>query len=115
MRPGNPPPSVTEIKLARTAKDIMPGIDAGLNQLFARIDGELSIKTLPIAAKTDPNRHQKIFPTSSSVLIQTPAMRRAPPIQHPIFMPNLSRIQLAGKAKIGCRMGKNSVLRVTRI
>jgi hypothetical protein len=47
--------------LARTANDIIPGIEDGLNQLVARIEGELSIKTLPIEAKIDPNKHQKIF------------------------------------------------------
>jgi len=52
--PGNELPNVTETIFARTAKDIIPGIEAGLNQLLAKIEGEFKIKTPPIDAKTDP-------------------------------------------------------------
>lgn len=41
--------------LANTAREIIPGIEAGLNQLFAIIEGEFKIKTFPIAANMDPN------------------------------------------------------------
>lgn len=52
--PGNALPNVTETMLASTAKDMIPGIDEGLNQLLAKIDGEFNMKTLPTAAKTEP-------------------------------------------------------------
>jgi hypothetical protein len=40
--------------LASTATEIMPGIDEGLNQLLAKMEGEFNIKTLPTAAKIEP-------------------------------------------------------------
>lgn len=112
-KPGRPPPNVTEIRFASTAKEIMPGIDAGLNQLVARIDGELRTNTFPTAATADPNMHSVGSLSLIKVLIQVPITSKAPPIEHPIFMPNLSRIQLAGTVKMGWKMGKNNTLRVT--
>jgi hypothetical protein len=113
ISPGSALPKVTEIMLASTATEIMPGIEAGLNQLLARIEGELSIKILPIAARAEPDRTQKIYPSTISVLSQAPAISITPPIIQPNFIPNLSRTQLAGKAKIGWKIGKKSTLRVT--
>lgn len=101
--------------MANTAKDIMPGIDEGLNQLLAKIDGEFKTKMFPMAAKADPLRHQNILPTYRKVLIHTPVTTKIAPIVQPIRIPNLSRIQLTGKAKIGCKIGKNKVFKVTNI
>lgn len=100
-RPGIAFPNVTETRLAKTAKEITPGIEAGLNQLLASIEGEFSTKTLPTAANNDPIRHQAGSPYSKSVLIHTPIISKTPPIQQPIFIPNLSSTQFAGKAQIG--------------
>ena len=113
INPGRELPKAIEIMLARTETDMIPGMETGLNQLLARIDGELRTKILPIAASTDPVRHQKIFWYSIKVLIQTPAMSKTPPMPQPSFIPNLSRIQLAGKANIGWKIGKNNTFRVT--
>lgn len=99
--PGNPPPKVIEIKFDRTANVIINGIDECLNQLFASIDEEFKIKIFPTAAKADPIKHNKIEFSCRNVLSQTPATTSTPPITHPIFIPYLSRIQLAGNAKIG--------------
>jgi hypothetical protein len=115
VRPEIPAPRVIEIKFARTAKEMIAGIEVGLNQLVARIDGEFKIKTLPIDAKVDPAKHQKIVFSYIRVLIQIPATSNAPPIQHPIFIPNLSRIQLTGNAQTGCKIGKINILSVTKI
>lgn len=115
INPGSPLPNVRDIKLANTAKDIMPGIDEGLNQLFAIIEGEFKTKIFPMAAKADPDKHQNILPTYRNVLIQTPATTNIAPIVQPTLIPNLSRIQLTGKAKIGCKIGKNKVFKVTNI
>lgn len=115
INPGNPLPNVRDIKLANTAKDIMPGIDEGLNQLLAKIDGEFKTKMFPMAAKADPLRHQNILPTYRNVLIHTPVTTKIAPIVQPIRIPNLSSIQLTGNAKIGCKIGKNKVFKVTNI
>lgn len=115
INPGIPLPNVREIKLAKTAKDITPGIDYGLNQLLAKIDGEFKTKIFPIAARADPPRHQNTWPTYRKVLIHTPATRSIAPIVQPILIPNLSRIQFTGNAKIGCKIGKNKVFKVTNI
>lgn len=114
-RPGIAFPRVTETKLAKTAKEITPGIEAGLNQLLASIEGEFRTKTLPIAANNDPIRHQAYLSYSKSVLIHTPIISNAPPIQQPIFIPNLSSTQFAGKAQTGWKIGKNRVNRVITI
>lgn len=111
-KPGIAFPRVTETRLAKTAKEITPGIEAGLNQLLARIEGELSTKTLPMAASSDPIRHQTGSFYSKSVLIHTPRISKTPPMQQPIFMPNLSSTQLAGKAQMGWKIGKKRVKRV---
>lgn len=113
--PGRPLPKVTEIKLARTAKEIMPGIEEGLNQLFANIEGEFKIKMFPIAAKIEPVKHHTTTYGCINVRSHTPINNRTPPIEHPIFMPNLSRIQFAGKAKIGWNTGNTKTLKVTSI
>lgn len=104
---------MTDIKLAKTASEITPGMEADLNQLLARIEGELSIKILPTAAKKDPIKHHRGWPTSRRVLIHTPQISSAPPNTQPVFMPNLSKIQFVGNAPIGCKIGKHSVKRVT--
>ena len=58
ISPGRELPKAIEIILASTAIEIMPGIEAGLNQLLARMEGELRIKILPTAASIEPARHQ---------------------------------------------------------
>lgn len=114
-KPGSALPRATDIKLAKTENDIMPGIEAGLNQLFARIEGEFRINMFPMALRIEPIKHHDISPYSRRVLSHTPAITRTPPREQPIFIPNLSRIQLAGTAKIGWKIGKNRTLRVTSI
>ncbi len=99
--------------LASTAKDMIPGIDEGLNQLLAKIDGEFNMNTLPTAAKTDPISPKIGYWYSIKVLIHTPAITISDPIIQPIFIPNLSKIQLAGKAQTGCKIGNIKVKRVT--
>lgn len=113
MRPGTALPSVTDMRLAKTASEITPGMEAGLNQLLAKIEGEFRIKILPTAAKMEPIKHHSGCYTSRRVLIHTPHISKAPPIEQPVFIPNLSKIQLVGKAPMGCRTGKNRVNRVT--
>jgi hypothetical protein len=60
--PGNALPREIDMRLANTENEIMPGIEAGLNQLLARIEGELRMKIFPIAAKIEPAIHQPIYP-----------------------------------------------------
>ena len=91
----------------------MLGIELGLNQLFAKMEGEFKMKMLPIALKAEPAKHQNGSSTYMSVRSQTPAITRRAPMLQPILMPNLSKIRLAGKAKIGWTIGKSKVLRVT--
>ena len=111
--PGAEAPTVIEMILASTDNEIIPGIASGLNQFAATRELEFTIKTPPIAANIEPPRHQNGSPTSSKVLIQTPKMTKIPPMEHPVFIPNLSIIQLAGKARIGWRMGKINTFKVT--
>ena len=56
-RPGIDAPVVTESMLASTQTDIIPGMLAGLNQLLPMMEAEFRIKIFPIAANTEPARH----------------------------------------------------------
>lgn len=58
-KPGRELPRATEIRFASTANEMIAGIEAGLNQLLAIIEGEFNMKIFPMAASRDPNRHQK--------------------------------------------------------
>lgn len=109
MSPGRAFPKVTDIRFARMVKVITPGIDYGLNQLLAKMEGEFRMKTLPMEARIDPAKHHPGCPSSSKVLSQTPAMRKTPPTEQPIFIPNLSSTQFAGKAQKGWKIGKKRV------
>lgn len=113
IKPGSPLPSAAESKLATTDTVIAPGTDDALNQLTAIRDGELLIKILPIAARIVPKMHHPTSPYERRVLIHTPIISKIPPIEQPIFIPNLSRIQLVGKVSIGLRIEKSKTLRVT--
>lgn len=113
IRPGKDAPIVTEIKFAITQIVIMIGTMSGLNQEVGNLDAELRIKILPKAAIIDPKKHQYGLSTSIIVLSQTPPTTNIPPNEQPIFIPNVSKIQLAGKAKKGWRIGNTKVLRVT--
>lgn len=92
--------------------DIAAGTEEALNQLVARVEGELTIAILPIEARTDPNIHNPMSPCLMKILSHTPTITKMPPREQPIFMPNRSRIQLVGKANMGLRMEKMRTLRV---
>ena len=113
ISPGRDAPSVIDIRFARTENDIILGIDDGLNQLLARIEGEFRMNILPTALKAEPTKHRAGSSTYISVRSHTPAITRRAPKLQPILMPNLSRTRLAGKAKIGWTIGNSRVLRVT--
>jgi hypothetical protein len=81
--------------------------------LLAKMEGEFNIKTLPTAAKIEPMSPKIGYWYSIKVLIQTPVMTISDPTMQPIFMPNLSKTQLAGKAQTGCKIGNIKVKRVT--
>ena len=115
ISPGKDAPSVIDIRFAKTENDIILGIDEGLNQLLARIEGEFKMKIFPIALRAEPTKHQTGLSTSISVRSHTPAITSRAPKLQPILIPNLSRMRLAGNAKIGWTIGKRRVLRVTII
>jgi hypothetical protein len=77
------------------------------------MDGEFKMKTLPIAARIEPINTNTGLLSSIMTLNQTPHITNADPMVHPTFMPNLSRIQLAGTVLIGWRMGKTKTKNVT--
>ncbi len=93
----------------------MTGNIAELNQFKATFEAEFRIKIFPIAARAEPTRHRYGFSTSRKVLIQTPIITKKAPKEHPIFIPNLSNIQLAGNAANACAIGKNKVFKVITV
>ncbi len=68
---------------------------------------------VPIAASIDPNKQKTGFPIYISVLNQTPATRKIPPIKKPIFIPYLSRIKFTGNENMGWNIPNTKVLSVT--
>ena len=113
INPGSELPKVPDIEPIVTAEKMTTGIEVGLNQLLPRMDGELVTNIQPIEAKIVPIKHQRTYPYVRSVLSQTPRVSKIPPIEHPIFIPNLSRIQFTGNASIGFRIEMRRTLRVT--
>lgn len=113
IRPGNAAPSVIDTWFAKTVKKIMLGILVGLNQLTATLIAEFNTNKFPKAAKNDPINTHSGYPTSINVLSHTPAITKTEPIIHPIWLPYLSSIQLAGKAPIGCNIVNMSAFAVT--
>ena len=57
IKPGSDAPIVTEIKLNKTAIEMIFGTDSTLNQLLAIIEGEFKMKIFPKAVKAEPKRH----------------------------------------------------------
>lgn len=53
------------------------------------------------------------FYITMSILHQAPNKTNNPPIEQPIFTPNLSRIQLEGTAIIGWMIGLRRIMNVT--
>lgn len=101
ISPGTEAPRVIDIRFARTARKTVLGIDSTLNQFVATLLGELTMKMLPMAAKSDPTRHQIGFSYYKSVLSQTPPIRNAPPTKKPFCIPYFSKNQLQGNAMMG--------------
>lgn len=62
MSPGRAAPSVIEIWFAKTVKNMIPGMFAGVNQLTATLIAELRTNKFPKAAKKDPIRQYVGFP-----------------------------------------------------
>jgi hypothetical protein len=102
-----------DTKFAKTAANIIVGIEEGLNQFTAIFIGVFKIKILPNAAQHDPIIHHYGWSYSMNVLSHTPIMTNMDPMVHPIRLPNLSRTQLAGKAAIGWKMANMRALAVT--
>jgi hypothetical protein len=83
------------------------------NQFRATLLGVLRMKILPTAAKPDPNRQNRGFPTYSKSRIHTPAITSTPPQMKLMRIPYLLSTQLQGKAKRGCAMVNRRAFRVT--
>lgn len=113
IRPARDAPVPLDRRLIKTVAEITLGTDCESNHLIAKIDGELSMNTFPIAQKTDPIIDQVGFCTSIKTLIHTPKITKMPPKVQPILMPNLSRIILQGVAMKGCIIGLRRILSVT--
>lgn len=100
-RPGTDAPKVMDIRLASTARNTVFGMDSVLNQLAAILLGELRIKMLPRAARTEPIKQKRMRSSAIRIRNQTPPTTKNPPMMKPIRMPYRSRIQLQGTANSG--------------
>ena len=113
IRPGKAAPNVIDTWLAKTAINITLGMLEGLNQFTATLIAEFSTNKFPKAAKNEPIITHWGYPIYIKVLNHTPAITKTDPIKQPFWLPYLSKIQLAGKAPIGCNIVKISANDVT--
>lgn len=99
--PASDAPIPLAIRLVTTLAAIIFGTDSLSYHLIAKTLVLLKAKTFPALQRIEPKVTQAGLPICMRVLAQTPSKTRVLPSEIPTFIPNLSRMRLAGVAIIG--------------